>query len=333
MKNYERYAVMLVGFLMTTTDSFSQQTTKHMTQQLTFNHELYPFESKWMDINGSQVHYIDEGIGPVIMFSHAVVGSSFMYREFVKELRSHYRVIIPDYPGFGLSQPAPDYRFTFVEQANIFLALIEKLHLDDITLIAHDSPSGLLVAAWKPKLFRAFVLTDTQIFPSDEYEKIHKLVNMAGGNFFQRFNVATNFLTWGTLKFGMPSKRFSKAEKKEYYNMTKGKIRRQAPGKILRSIRTEREFMVQIKTAFETLHHTKPILMIYGRNDPVNQLGIPQRMQRMFANSELHIIEKEKHFPHEGQGKLMSLIIFKWMDGIKIRPDRQFSVEFLRRGQ
>jgi pimeloyl-ACP methyl ester carboxylesterase len=71
--------------------------------------------------------------------------------------------------------------------------------------------------------------------------------------------------------------------------------------------------MVQLLTAFEKDLSQKPVLMIYGINDPVNQLGIPQRMKKMLPNSELHLIEGEKHFPHEGQAKLMSLIMYKWL--------------------
>jgi haloalkane dehalogenase len=247
------------------------------------------------------------------VFSHAVVGSSFMYREFVKELRNSYRVVILDFPGFGLSEPSPTYVFTFVEQAKMFQKFIQKLQLKDITLVGHDSPSGLLAAAWQPDLFKAFILTDTQIFPSDEYKKIDNLVNMAGGGFFQSINRVTNFLTWGTMKFGMPTKNFTKAEKREYYKMSKGKIRRQAPGKILKSIATERESMVQIKTAFETVFKQKQVLMIFGEKDPVNKLGIPERLKNMLPNSELNLLKNEKHFPHEGQSELMSLMIYKWM--------------------
>lgn len=278
-----------------------------------YDKSLFPFESKWMDIDGNTIHYIDEGTGKILMFSHAVVGSSFMYREFIRELRGSFRIVIMDFPGFGLSRQADSYQFTFVEQAKIFQKFINRLQLREITLVGHDSPSGLLAAAWQPELFEAFVLTDTQIFPSDEYKRIHKLVNMAGSRFFLSFNAATNFLTWGTMKFGMPTKKFSKLEKKQYYQMSKGKVRRQAPGKILKSIRTERNAMAEIKTAFETVFKKKQVLMIFGENDPVNQLGIPVRMQEMLPNSELHLIGHEKHFPHEGQGKLMSLIIYKWM--------------------
>lgn len=300
--------------MMMSTRSFCQKPTHaEMEVMNSYNSTLYPFESKWMEIEGNTIHYIDEGSGQVILFSHSVVGSSFMYREFVKELRGSFRIIIMDFPGFGLSQHSPEYQFTFVEQAKLFQEFIQRLHLVDITLVGHDSPSGLLVAAWQPQLFRGFILTDTQIYPTEEYKKIHQLVNIAGGRFFQAFNAATNFLTWGTLKFGMPTKKFTRDEKTEYYKTSIGRIRRHAPGKILKSIRTERDAMLEVKYAFETIHTQKPILMIFGEKDPVNQLGIPRRMQKKLLQSELHLIGKEKHFPHEGQAKLMSLIIFKWM--------------------
>ena len=309
-----KQVIIFTALVALSVNAFTQ--TQKITAMHTlpsFNKELFPFESKWMNINGNPVHYIDEGEGDIILFSHAVIGASFMYREFVKQLRTHFRVIIMDFPGFGLSGYTPAYQFTFVSQAKILQQFIERLQLEDITLVGHDSPSGLLVAAWQPELFKAFILTDTQIFPSDEYKRIHKLVNMAGGNFFQGFNRLTNFLTWGSMKFGMPTKKFTRAERKEYYKMSKGKIRRTAPGKILRSIRTERDAMVQVKTAFETNLNTKPVLMIYGEKDPVNKLGIPGRMKKMLPHSTLHLVPKEKHFPHEGRAVLMSLLIYRWM--------------------
>jgi haloalkane dehalogenase len=279
--------------------SFSQQNIDAMDTLKPYNKNLYPFNSRWTTIDGCLIHYIDEGKGDVLLINHAVVGASFMYREMIKELRMNFRVVIMEFPGFGLSRQSPTYEFSFVSQARVLQKFIQQLGLRNIILIGHDSPSGLLVSAWQPELFKAFVLTDTQIFPTDEYDKIHKLVNMAGGSFFQRFNTLTNFLTWGTMRFGMPTKRFTKAERSEYYKITRGKERRQAAGKILKSLRTERAAMMEIKNAFENTHREKNVLLIFGSKDPLNELGIPTRMQNMFPNSELHFIEKEKHFPHE----------------------------------
>ena len=67
------------------------------------NRNLFPFASKFIDIDGHQMHYIDEGAGPVILFSHGTPEWSFGWRDLVQELRGQFRCIAPDLLGFGLS--------------------------------------------------------------------------------------------------------------------------------------------------------------------------------------------------------------------------------------
>lgn len=40
------------------------------TQPVWLDKNLFPFESKWIDIDGNQLHYIDEGTGETILFVH-----------------------------------------------------------------------------------------------------------------------------------------------------------------------------------------------------------------------------------------------------------------------
>ena len=35
-----------------------------------FDESLFPFESKFVDLNGSTVHYVDEGEGPLLLMLH-----------------------------------------------------------------------------------------------------------------------------------------------------------------------------------------------------------------------------------------------------------------------
>jgi hypothetical protein len=44
---------------------------------------LFPFESHFAQINGAQVHYIDEGQGPVFLGLHGNPTWSFLYRHIV----------------------------------------------------------------------------------------------------------------------------------------------------------------------------------------------------------------------------------------------------------
>jgi haloalkane dehalogenase len=64
---------------------------------------LYPFESRYVEIEGSRVHFVDEGTGPTLLFLHAAPAWSFIYRNFIVELRGRFRCVALDYPGFGLS--------------------------------------------------------------------------------------------------------------------------------------------------------------------------------------------------------------------------------------
>ena len=58
--------------------------------------ELFPFESRFVDIDGHCVHYIDEGSGPILLLLHGNPTWSFLWRDVVRELRRDYRCIALD---------------------------------------------------------------------------------------------------------------------------------------------------------------------------------------------------------------------------------------------
>ena len=41
-----------------------------VTRPAWVNDQLYPFESRFLDVRGANVHYIDEGDGPVFLALH-----------------------------------------------------------------------------------------------------------------------------------------------------------------------------------------------------------------------------------------------------------------------
>jgi pimeloyl-ACP methyl ester carboxylesterase len=49
-------------------------------------HELYPFQDRWIDIDGNTVHYLDEGRGPALLLLHGNPTWSFLYRHIVAAL-------------------------------------------------------------------------------------------------------------------------------------------------------------------------------------------------------------------------------------------------------
>ncbi len=99
---------------------------------------LYSFQSRFVEVEGNRIHYIDEGSGPTLLFVHPGVGWSFMYSEIIQELHGRFRCVALDLPGFGLSPAAPGYQHTLTGDSRLLERFISTLGLSDVTLFSHD---------------------------------------------------------------------------------------------------------------------------------------------------------------------------------------------------
>ncbi len=287
---------------------------------MSYHTELFPFESRWVDIGQHSIHYVDEGKGPVILFSHAALGSSFMFRKFIEILSPFYRCIALDYLGFGLSSDVPSQNYSILTQSYILQEFIHRLNLTDIIGLGHDTggPSLFRVAAEHPNLFQGLILTDTLIFPSYTYERIHRMLSLVGSGLFQWVNAQTNFLAKATFSRGITTRKLSQEEKRQYEQLFSTPHKRRRITQLLYSLREESKMMEELSQAFKKHLKDKPSLLIYGEKDPLTQLGIPQRIHEMLSKSELLFVEKEGHFPHEGQPEFMANSIHQWIQALKL---------------
>jgi len=69
--------------------------------------ELFHFQSRFVNIDGHTVHYVDEGSGPTLLLLHGNPTWSFVCRDVIRTLRDEFRCIALDNPGFGLSTARP----------------------------------------------------------------------------------------------------------------------------------------------------------------------------------------------------------------------------------
>jgi pimeloyl-ACP methyl ester carboxylesterase len=99
---------------------------------------------------------------PVLLLLHGFPTSSQMYRNLIPALADKYRVIAPDYPGYGHSSvPSREqFKYTFDNLAKVVDAFTEKLDLKSYALYVQDygAPVGYRLAVAHPDRVTAIVV-------------------------------------------------------------------------------------------------------------------------------------------------------------------------------
>lgn len=86
-------------------------------------------------IDNHKMAYMDQGIGPVLVFGHSYLWDHAMWAPQVEILSQHYRCIVPDFWAHGGSDPAPMTTRTLRDYADNILALLDHLNVDKFSMI------------------------------------------------------------------------------------------------------------------------------------------------------------------------------------------------------
>jgi len=99
---------------------------------------------------------------PVLLLLHGFPTSSNMFRNLIPRLAGSFRVIAPDYPGYGFSSmpDRKDFAYTFENLTNIVEQLTLKLGLDAYTLYVMDygAPIGYRLALRHPEKITGLIV-------------------------------------------------------------------------------------------------------------------------------------------------------------------------------
>lgn len=131
----------------------------------------FPYQPHYVEVNGLRMHYVDEGQGEIILCLHGEPSWSYLYRKMIAILSQNYRVVAPDFIGFGRSDKFTERdEYSFKMHHDSLVGFIEATALTDITLVVQDWGGllGLTVAAEKPDLFKRLVIMNTGLPTGDE---------------------------------------------------------------------------------------------------------------------------------------------------------------------
>ena len=116
-----------------------------------------------LSVDGVEVFYRSAGPrdGPILLLLHGFPSSSHQYRNLIPLLSHKYRIIAPDYPGFGFTSvpPSRNYVYTFANIANTISEFLETLKITKFSIFIFDygAPIGLRLASKQPEAIQAIV--------------------------------------------------------------------------------------------------------------------------------------------------------------------------------
>jgi pimeloyl-ACP methyl ester carboxylesterase len=167
----------------------------HMTSVGTAPQKESVVHYKTTRINDLDIFYRDAGPqdAPAILLLHGFPTSSNMFRNLIPRLAGSFRLIAPDYPGFGLSS-MPDhnsYAYGFESYADIVDKLVQQLGVNKYSMYVMDygAPTGYRLALRHPEKVQALIVQNGNAYdegllafwdPIKKYWKDNTPENRAG---------------------------------------------------------------------------------------------------------------------------------------------------------
>jgi haloalkane dehalogenase len=273
---------------------------------------LYPFASHFQDINGSRVHYLDEGTGPALILLHGNPTWSFLYRAVIAGLRDRYRCIAVDYPGFGLSRAATDYGYTPAEHAQVVEDLVVGLDLRDATLMVQDwgGPIGFAVAIRHPDRFSAFVIGNTWAWPKSDFGT-QLFSRLLGGPLGGWLILQRNFFVEWIIPAGVQRKKLPDAVMNAYRGPFPTPESRRPVHVFPREILASRAFLAEIDNNLGRLAD-RPALLVWGTKDFAFRAAERRRWELAFPEHHTVLLQGAGHYIQEDAAPEIVAAIRDW---------------------
>jgi pimeloyl-ACP methyl ester carboxylesterase len=268
-----------------------------------------PFTSSFIEVNGSKIHYFDEGPKDStisIFLVHGNPTSSFTFRNLIKLFSETYRTIAIDLPGFGRSvNNKPIDNITPTDFINIVINFVKAINLQNILLIGHEWGATLAVGAaiQDNQRYQRIVVLNSITNPITKFPVSYKLSMKSANDVFKKKIVKGSVKGLSEEDFENYTKIFAAIDQKLILILEK-------------SIPTSKEdvyypLILNILSKFESWDI--PTKIIFGNQDRMFTEKNATELSLKLARTNLHIIENAGHLVHEDKLEEVYDIIRQWI--------------------
>jgi len=254
-------------------------------------------EEKQLSIDNLKINYKIAGQGPAILILHGWGGSSDSWVEVQDILaKKGYRVVVPDFSGFGKSITPPE-PWGIKEYVEIILKFAEKLAINKFFLLGHSFGGRIAIrfAHNFPEKVDKLILCDSAgIKPKPGLKTTIVFILVKIGNAILTPKYLVRF------KDFIRSIIYSFLRKRDYVKANE--MMRRVMKKVLNEDLSPDLLEIKNKT-----------LIVWGEKDKMVPLKYAYVFKEKISNSRLKIIPKVGHSPHLEEPEKLSDIVFKFL--------------------
>ena len=278
-------------------------------------------------IDGVKVFYREAGPadGPVILLLHGFPTSSHMFRSLIPYLADKYRVIAPDYPGYGESD-APDhtkFNYSFAHYADIVDTLVQRLGAKRYAMYVMDygAPVGYRLALKHPERVSGLIVQNGNAYEEGLRDFWNPIRAYWAENTPERRNALLGLVSFDITKFQYTDG-MGDVTRISPDNWVHDQALLDRPGNsdiqldMLYDYRTNVPLYPQFQQFFRD--RKPPTIIVWGKNDTIFPAEGAHPYLRDLPEAEFHLLDSG-HFALEDRLAEMAPLIHDFLDR-KVAP-------------
>jgi pimeloyl-ACP methyl ester carboxylesterase len=273
-------------------------------------------------LSQGSIQYQDEGTGPTIVLIHGLLVNGTVWERVVPLLSGHARVIVPDLPlGSHRQAMNADADLSAPALGELIAELLDRLELDDVTIIGNDTGGALtqLAVAAHPERISRLVLTNCDAFehfPPPTFALAFKaLARVPGAVKALELLGRVKFLRTRSMELApltvdpVPDELL-----KGWVAPLRDPAVRRDLVKVLRGISPE----YTLAAAKQLRGFDRPVLLVWGTRDKFFPLADAERLAALFSDVQLEQIDGARAFVQlDAPDRLAELVLEQLREPIR----------------
>jgi len=273
-------------------------------------------------VDGVDVFYREAGSAraPVVVLLHGFPTSSRMFRNLIPALAGRYRVIAPDYPGFGHSG-APDrarFEYTFARFARLIDRLLTQLGARRYALYVQDygAPVGYRLALAHPERVSALIIQNGNAYEEGLREFWKPLKAYWADDSAQNRAALRAGLTLAATKAQyVDGVRDPSRVEPDNWVHDQALLDRPGVDEIMLDLFKDYGSNVALYPQFQAFFRSRrpPTLLVWGKNDVIFPAEGARPYLRDLPDAELHLLDTG-HFALEDKGPEIAALMLVFLE-------------------